>query len=69
MGVPKIDGLFHGKSYLQMDDDWGYPHLWKPPCTQEKEKGELEHLGQSLASFGAVRILERRGSVCGLRSV
>ena len=20
----------HGKSQLSMDDDWGYPHLWKP---------------------------------------
>lgn len=27
---------------------------------QEKEKHDLEHLGQSLASFGAVRILERQ---------
>ena len=25
-----LDGLFSGKSHLEMDDDWGYPHLWKP---------------------------------------
>ena len=22
---PQMDGLFHGKSNLEMDDDWGYP--------------------------------------------
>ena len=31
MGVPfKIDGLFHGKSHLEMDENWGYPYLRKP---------------------------------------
>ena len=30
-GTPKMDGLFHGKSQSKMDDDWGYPHYWKPP--------------------------------------
>ena len=29
-GYPKVDGSVHGKSHLEMDDDWGYPHLWKP---------------------------------------
>ena len=24
--VPKMDGLFHGKSQSEMDDDWGYPY-------------------------------------------
>ena len=24
-------GLFHGKSHLEMDDDWGYPYFRKPP--------------------------------------
>ena len=28
--APK-DGLFHGKSHLEMDDDWGYPDFRKPP--------------------------------------
>ena len=28
-GYPQMDG--EGKSRLQMDDDWWYPHLWKPP--------------------------------------
>ena len=23
-------GLFHGKSHLEMDDDWGYPYFRKP---------------------------------------
>ena len=23
-------GLFHCKFQSKMDDDWGYPHLWKP---------------------------------------
>ena len=32
MGVPKMDGLFHGKSENLMDDDWGYPHFRKPSC-------------------------------------
>jgi hypothetical protein len=26
-----MDGLFHGKSEIKMDNDWGYFHLWKPP--------------------------------------
>ena len=31
-GYPRMDGLFHGKSHLEMDDDWGYPPFcWKPP--------------------------------------
>ena len=30
-GYPKIDGLFHGKSHLEMDDNWGTPISWKPP--------------------------------------
>ena len=26
MGVyPKMNGIFHGKSHLEMDDDWGTP--------------------------------------------
>ena len=20
---------------IKMDDDWGYPHLWKPPCKKQ----------------------------------
>ena len=24
-------GLFHGKSHLEMDDNWGYPNFRKPP--------------------------------------
>ena len=28
---PSRCALFHGKSENKMDDDWGYPHLWKPP--------------------------------------
>ena len=30
MGIPQ-DGSFIGKFLLKWDDDWGYPHLWKPP--------------------------------------
>ena len=31
-GTPKtLDGLFPGKSPSKMDDDWGYPYLWKAP--------------------------------------
>ena len=31
MGVPQeLDGLFHGKSHLEMDDYWGYPCFGKP---------------------------------------
>ena len=26
-----MDGLFHGKSHLELDDNWGYPHFRKPP--------------------------------------
>ena len=28
---PKMVGLFHGESHLEMDDDWGHPHFRKPP--------------------------------------
>ena len=27
-----MDGLFHGKSRPKMDEEQGYPHLWKPSC-------------------------------------
>ena len=27
----KIDGSKSGISHLEIDDDWGYPHWWKPP--------------------------------------
>ena len=31
-GYPSsLDGLFHGQSHLEMDDDWGYPYFRKPP--------------------------------------
>ena len=26
-----MDGVYNEKSHLEMDDDWGYPHLWTPP--------------------------------------
>ena len=36
MGVPQcLDGLFHGKFHLQMDDDWGYPYFRKPPSVDD----------------------------------
>ena len=32
LGVPQVmDGLFHGTSDLEMDDQSGYLHFWKPP--------------------------------------
>ena len=31
MGVPNSWLVYQGKSQSTMDDDWGYPHLWKPP--------------------------------------
>ena len=32
MGVPQeLDGLFHGKSHLEMDENWGYPCFKKTP--------------------------------------
>ena len=27
---PQMIGWFHGKSHLEMDDDWGYPNFRKP---------------------------------------
>ena len=35
MGVPP-NGWFIRENPVKMDDDWGYPHLWKPPCTPIK---------------------------------
>ena len=29
-GYPKMDGL-QWKCHLEMDENWGYLHLWKPP--------------------------------------
>ena len=29
-GYPQMDGLFQRKCHLEMDDNWGYPYLWKP---------------------------------------
>ena len=31
MGIPQKWVVFKGKSHLEMDDDWGYPHFRKPP--------------------------------------
>ena len=25
------NGWFRKENSIKMDDDWGYPHLWKPP--------------------------------------
>ena len=25
--------VYSGKSQSKMEDDWGYPHVWNPPCT------------------------------------
>ena len=31
-GTPSsLAGLFQGKSHLEMDENWGYPHFRKPP--------------------------------------
>ena len=30
-GYPKMAGLCQGKSFLKIDDDWGYPYLWEAP--------------------------------------
>ena len=31
-GYAKNGWFIREKSHLEMDDNWGYPHLWKPPC-------------------------------------
>ena len=31
MGIPQGLDSFHGKSRLEMDDDWGYPYDLGPP--------------------------------------
>ena len=37
MELPKtLDGLFHGKSHLEMDDNWGYPYFRKPPYSSSR---------------------------------
>ena len=43
-GTPKLMVFVWGKSHLQMDDDWGYPHLWKPTSTAadlERSQGTI----------------------------
>ena len=32
MGPPQLDGIFHGKSYFNMDDFGGTPIFRKPPA-------------------------------------
>ena len=31
---------------MKVDDDWGYPHLWKPPI--------VEHFGAGIAQLTAI---------------
>ena len=31
--------VYKGKSHLEMDDDWGYPHFRKPPFNSAIENG------------------------------
>ena len=38
---PKMNGLFHGQSHLEMDDDWGYPHVRTPPFGMEAMENDL----------------------------
>ena len=30
-GIPQKWMVYKGKPHLEMNDDWGYPHLWKHP--------------------------------------
>ena len=40
-GYPKI---YKGKSHVEMDYDWGYPHLWNPPFQERQPDNEfLDH--------------------------
>ena len=34
---PKMDGLFHGKPYEQMDDLGFSHHFWKHPFSEEED--------------------------------
>ena len=38
-GFPKKVGLFHGKSHLEMDENWGYPYFRKPQYLLRRAMG------------------------------
>ena len=48
-GTPSsLDGFCSGKSHLEMDDDWGYPHVWKPPNIPNNMDGRNPLIGFQL---------------------
>ena len=54
MGVPhSLDGLFHGKSHLEMDENWGYPYCRKPPCLS-KYVFDFQHVGSSAETIKTI---------------
>ena len=41
-GYPQMHGLCQGKSHLEMDENWGYPHFGKPPIQDSILEGKSE---------------------------
>ena len=56
MGYPHSWMGYKGKSYLEMDDEWGYPHFRKPPhlwCRRCLRQNVRDNLGTLFIVEGA----------------
>ena len=59
MGVPR-NGSFIMENPIEMDDDWGYPQLWKDPNGQFKSKKKRDtkiYKGDRMGMIGEIPIL------------
>ena len=57
-----MDGLFHGKSHLEVDADWGYLYFRKPPYTA-RVLSESNQLGPSEGHHVTLRQGRHRGGL------
>ena len=52
---PKMDGLFHGKPYEQMDDLRVFPDFWKHPYRYTMTEGDYWQAEMPLGKVGISR--------------
>ena len=55
IGIPKMDGLFHGKPYEQMDDLGGKPILLETPIWNSDCKIDYVALSELQPGFRVTR--------------